>query len=131
MSKEKRYDVCLKSPEDTANGKQMTKAEFEKYLKELSETYGKIPQDSCLYSFFACFTAYDKMTVNLGEQWNRKNNSIKVSEGWINIGIYIKNCGKCHQSKCIKNIQNGKCVDDFVCNIIGIKLFPEQYEKQR
>ena len=131
MSEEKHYDVCLKGSDAAADGKQMTKDEIKKYLKELSENYAEIPENSCLFSFYAGFNAYDDMTVNLGKQWNRNNNFSEVSSGRMNIRIHIKGCSKCHQSKCINNIENGKCVDDFVCKIIGKKLFPDQYNKQR
>ena len=131
MSEEKHYDVCLKGSDAAADGKQMTKAEAQKYLKELSENYAEIPENSCLFSFYAGFNTYDDMTVNLGKQWNRNNNFSEVSSGRMNIRIHIKGCSKCHQSKCINNIENGKCVDDFVCKIIGKKLFPDQYGKQR
>ena len=131
MSEEKHYDVCLKGSDAAADGKQMTKAEAQKYLKELSENYAEIPENSCLFSFYAGFNTYDDMTVNLGKQWNRNNNFSEVSSGRMNIRIHIKGCSKCHQSKCINNIENGKCVDDFVCKIIVKKLFPDQYGKQR
>lgn len=131
MSEEKYYSVDLRGSEAAVYGKQMTKAEIKKYLKELSENYAEIPKNSCLYSFYAGFNAYDDMTVNLGNQWNSNNNFSEVSGGCMNVRIYIKGCSKCHQSKCINNIKNGKCVDDFVCEIIGKKLFPDQYSKQR
>lgn len=131
MSEKKYYNVHLTGSEVAVYGKQMTKDEIKRYLKELSENYAEIPENSCLFSFYAGFNAYDDMTVNLGKQWNRENNFSEVSSGRMNIRIHIKGCSKCHLYKCISNIKNGKCVDDFVCKIIGKKLFPDQYGKQR
>lgn len=131
MSKKKYYNVHLTGLEAAVYGKQMTKAEIKRYLKELSENYAEIPENSCLYLFYAGFNAYDDMTVNLGNQWNRKNNFSEVSRGFMNIRIHLKGCSKCHSSKCIKNIEAGKCKDDFVCTVIGKKLFPGEYGKQR
>ena len=131
MSEEKYYVSYLTHPKDAAAGKRMTKAEAEKYLKELSEDYAEIPQNSCLYSLCAAFRTYDDKAVNLGNGCNRENNFGEMSGGNISVSIHLKDSRKCRPSKCIKNIKNGKCVDDFVCKTIGEKLFPDQYCKQR
>ena len=115
----------------TLGGKQMTESEIEKYLQDLSECYAEIPQSSCLHSLSANFNRWRDTELHLGNNWNRKDNFTRTHSGVLNIRIDIKACSKCHRRECMKNIETGKCLDDFVRTVIGKKLFPEKYGQQR
>jgi hypothetical protein len=33
--------------------------------------------------------------------------------------------------RCARNLKNGKCLDEFIRNTLGVALFPEHYAKDK
>lgn len=130
---ETNYDVYLTnlSSERCVVCGQMTKSKILEYITKIGR-YSGIPLSSCLYSINARFQAYEEMCTQIGNGANMPNNFINTSSGLMSIKIQIRNCSKCHPSKCMDNIEAGKCIDDFMRSvIIGKELFQNEYKKQK
>ena len=88
------------------------------YWKELQNT--QIPVSSCLC---ALATDFSKTTqINKGDKKNTHARLI-VSVWPVAPKCTISDCAKC--TTCITT---GKCMDEFVINLIGKKLFAEKYQ---
>ena len=133
MKQEKKYYVYLTHSGmiSTCGSKQMTESEIEAYLKEIMNGYAEIPQSSCLYSLQAAFNHSGAIRLCLGNNWSSENNFSRTSSGVFSIRIDLKDCSKCHSSKCLENIETGRCDDDCVRVVIGEKLFPDKYVRHR
>lgn len=136
----KKYDVEVtntiegwgySSTERLECGK-MSATQIKKYLKEISE-YSNIPDDSCIHHIYAMYCAKDSMSTTLCRNCTQQSGTNESNYGSLQLHVFLTNGKKCNRHDCFNNIQNGKCTDKFVIDIIGKKFFSKQYKdtKQR
>ena len=131
----KRYDVVIT---ETNEGwgysdikrlycPEMSVRQIQKYLRGL-ENVGKIPGDSCVYCINAQFVHSDSEAISLSRNQLRQPQLSERASGELQITIQRTNGKKCHSQNCFANIQNGKCIDKFMIDVIGKKFFAEKYK---
>ena len=134
---EKQYDVSITN---TTNGwgwcdinvlpcKPMTAKEIKTYMNKINH-YKEIPLDSCLYYISFDFQDTHQRKISFSTLHPHKYTDQRSLGGFF-ISVQMKNCQKCSNKDCFNNIDNGKCTDKFVCEIIGKYLFKEKYENQK
>lgn len=103
----------------------MTEKEIDEYLQEM--THYKIPLTSCISYANLDFKNFHEKKVLIGAQSPIKE------EHYSGFDIYLcmRNGRKCKYQDCFNNIRNGKCHDEFVRKIIGIKFFKNKYQSQK
>lgn len=112
--------------------KSMTMSEIKTYMDEI-EHYQTIPLDSCLYSINLNFQDIFQKRFFITSDPTQKRSDGRCSGGFersesiLDICIGMRNNCKCSPKDCFKNIQNGKCTDNFICEIICQKLFKDEY----
>ena len=113
----------------------MTKKEIKEYLEQVEQEikpYTSMPEESCLYRFGIEFNEMQNAKIYLTNPFSgaQKNVSQKFF-GYLNIEFNRKNCAKCKEQDCLKNITTGKCQDNLVRKLIGEKLFKDKYTAQK
>ena len=107
----------------------MTAKEIKKYMSEINQ-HKTIPLDSCLYSIDVDFQDLFQRKIAISTE-NQYKLTTKKSVGGLYISVQFKGCAKCRSTECFRNLESGKCRDDFVRKIIGEKLFQDKYGNQK
>lgn len=111
---------------DVIQCKPMTAKEIKNYMNEINH-HKTIPLDSCLYSISVDFQNLFQRKIFITTE-NRYKSATKKSVGGLYISVQLKGCAKCGSTECFRNLENGKCTDNFVRKIIGEKLFQDKYK---
>ena len=104
----------------------MSLKQIKKYLQDL-DTAGQIPVGSCIYRMSAAFNYTNSKTVTLSYEQSQNTQNPEKELGSLQIHITRSSAKKCPNRDCFANIQNGRCTDEFMINVIGKKFFARKY----
>lgn len=92
--------------------------EMTQFLEQLKNT--DVPHESCAFSVYATM----HQNISSGQTY-------KTDKNYLTISIYPINqkCKIRDTKNCIKCLASGKCMDEFVINLIGKKLFADKYNQ--
>ena len=108
----------------------MTKPEIQNYLDTISK-HKNIPYDSCLADIDIRLEYSGNMAMHLSRDSNGVNSNKKDYASDMKIFVQTVHDRDCPRQECLNNIQNGKCTDRFVIDIIGKQFFADKYAKQK
>jgi len=124
-----KYYLYLENPtfDITRDCGDITAKRAKTFIQELANL-NTIPRESCLYDLSVQLFSHNGQKYYLCGNPDHKPKLRKTCNGWMTLKINIKRCRKCPTEDCLKNIQSGKCTDEFACAVIGKKLFANKYQ---
>lgn len=118
-------DGCGHDTPIVISSKKMTEQEitsFLNYIKKITH----IPPYSCLYGMDVQVQSMNTVDISLTRS-DKTNKFQQNNFKYMVISFEMKTSRMCPREKCLHNIKNGKCTDEFIADIIGEKLFPTKY----
>ena len=119
------YEVVLRNDNESISCGYMYVTYIRQYLLYKLSRHDAIPVDSCIYDIVARFFEYNEIKVSINRQKTVKQLKGEFS-GCLQIHIRNTNNKKCPES-CLRNIQDGKCTDEFMINNFCKVFFPDKY----